>query len=271
MNSIYCPCPPTLAFTAASPDCAARLQWVSENAVAVEFSPDPERLDLLPEIILPFRQAGLPIRFHTRYFQYELGHADPSLASAALEVHQRSLVAMAGLSEPVVTVHSGLNPDQPVHMPTLVDNLSRLVEFAGKLGMIVCLENLRTGHSSDPRNIASWAAAAGAMITLDIGHALGSASVQSGSCTVEDFVDLFAHRLWEVHIYGREDESGHHPIDDMEPFEPIIARLLETRCSWWTVELQDADAARNTREMIRRSLQSRFQSDARTRANMHAV
>ncbi len=250
MPRSFFPHVPTLAFTASSVDSPARLRWVCEHAHAVEFSPDPEQLDSLPRMVGPFLEAGLSVRFHTRYFQYELGHADRDQARAALDKHKRTLSAMAGLGEPVVTVHTGLDPTQPVRVSRIVENLSRLVEFAEKLGITVSLENLRRGHSSDPGNVMAWASASGAMITLDIGHALGSDGVQCGRYRAEEFVDLFGPRLLEAHVYAREDAQGHHPITDMAPVEAVIEKLLQTQCTWWTVELQAPADALATRTLL---------------------
>jgi sugar phosphate isomerase/epimerase len=245
---------PALAFTAAASDPASRLRWVLEQAEAVEFSPDPDRLDRLSEMVHPFVTAGLSVRFHTRYFEYELGHADPVLAGKALEAHLRTLRAMSGLGEPVVTVHTGLDPHQPVHEPTFVENLARLVNYGKGLGISVCLENLRRGHSSDPANVLLWAETTGAMITLDVGHALGSEAARSGRCSAEGFVDLFADRLFEVHIYGHEDDQGHHPIEDIAPLSPLIAKLARTECTWWTVELQRPVHALDTQALLLKEL-----------------
>ncbi|WP_045220122.1 sugar phosphate isomerase/epimerase family protein [Desulfonatronum thioautotrophicum] len=245
---------PTLAFTASASDPASRLHWVTEQAEAVEFSPDPDRLDQLPEMVRPFVRAGLRVRFHTRYFEHELGHADPVRAGRSLEAHLRTLRAMDGQGDPVVTVHTGLDPALPVHEPTLMENLARLVEHGRDLGIVVCLENLRLGPSSEPANILHWAETAEAMITLDVGHALGSEAVRSGRCSARGFVELFKNRLHGLHIYGREDEKGHHPIEDIAPFEPLIASLPWTGCTWWTIELQNPAHAEATRRLVRQAL-----------------
>ncbi|GAB6058549.1 sugar phosphate isomerase/epimerase family protein [Desulfonatronum parangueonense] len=247
---------PILAFTAAATDPASRLRWVGEQAEAVEFSPDPDRLDRLPDMIRPFRSADLPVRFHTRYFAHELGHADPVQAASALDAHVRTLRAMHELGEPVVTVHTGLDPDLPVQESSFVENLARLVEHGRELGIVVCLENLRRGPSSDPANVLRWAETAGAMITLDVGHALGSEAARSGRCPGERFVDLFADRLFEVHIYGREDDQGHHPIEDIAPLRPLIAKLSRTNCAWWTIELQRPEDVLATRALLLEELAS---------------
>jgi sugar phosphate isomerase/epimerase len=241
---------PTLAFTAAATDPASRLHWVGDQADAVEFSPDPNNLEWLEEAIRPFLSKNHLIRYHARYFEHELGHADQDLADLALDAHLRTLRAMVGLGEPVVTVHTGLDPSQPVHESTFMENLARLVAYGKDMGIVVCLENLRCGPSSEPANVLRWAEWTGAMITLDVGHALGSEAARDGRCPVEGFVDLFADRLFEVHIYGREDDQGHHPIEDIVPFRPLMAKLLQTECVWWTIELQRPEHALETRALL---------------------
>lgn len=250
MNGSSSSSSPTLAFTAAATDPASRLHWVGEQADAVEFSPDPNHLDRLAEMVRPLLAQDRPVRFHTRYFEHELGHADPALADLALEAHLRTLRAMVGLGEPVVTVHTGLDPRQPVQESRFVENLGRLVAHGKDLGIAVCLENLRFGPSSEPANVLSWAEQTGALITLDVGHALGSEAACRGRCSVERFVDLFADRLFEVHIYGREDDQGHHPIEDIAPFRPLMAKLLQTECAWWTIELQRPEHILATRALL---------------------
>jgi len=232
------------------------LRWVEKHAHAVEFSPDPEQLALLPRMVSPFLETGLSVRFHTRYFRYEIGHADRHKAEVALDVHMRTLSAMAGLGGSVVTVHTGLDPDQSVQFSRIVENLSRLVEYADNLGITVCLENLRQGHSSEPHNVVEWATASGAMITLDIGHTLGAECVRNGRFAPKDFVELFSTRLHEAHVYGKEDFRGHHPITDMQPIESVIEKLLRTRCAWWTVELQEPAEAISTRGLLEAALRA---------------
>ena len=245
------PLPLILAYTSGHLDHPSRLRWAVENAFAVEYSPDPERLDLLPEKIQPFISAGIPLRFHARYPGYELGHADSREARKALEVHIRTLKKIRGPGEQTITVHTGLDPDIPVVEANIIDNLSRLVEFASKHNITVCLENMRKGHAGNPYNVLKWSLASGAMITFDTGHAFGCSMVLDSLISPLDFVDLFNSRIFEVHIYGKEDEKGHHPIEDIKPFEPLIDRLLQIDCRWWTVELHDPDEACSALSMIK--------------------
>jgi sugar phosphate isomerase/epimerase len=240
----------TLAFSADHPDSRARLSWVGTNAYAVEYSPDPERLDLLPEAVSPFLKTDIPVRFHARYFRYEIGHADRHEADRALEIHKNTLKTIHDLGQSVITVHTGLGLDVPVTEERIVENLSRLVELAGRLGITVCLENLRRGHASDPRKIIEWTNLSGAMVTLDTGHAMGCPMVLNRRMSAHRIAELFASRIFQVHIYGHEDHAGHHPILNIDPLKPLINSLLHTECRWWTIELHDPDQAMSTRDII---------------------
>jgi hypothetical protein len=87
------------------------------------------------------------------------------------------------------------------------------------------------------------------MITLDVGHALSGLHVQNGELAATDFVDAFAERLWEAHLYECETDR-HHPPQDMTVLGPIVDRLLETQCTWWTIELDDYAEALSTRVLL---------------------
>ncbi len=245
---------PILAFTADYSDSSSRLEQAAKASHGLEFSPDPLRPDLLPGSVLPLLRRDIPVRFHTRYFGWEMGHADRHEAAKALDVHQETIKRIHGLGEPVVTVHTGLGPAVPIRESHIRDNLSRLGEFAGKKGITVSLENLRLGHGSDPYKILKWAKASGAMITMDTGHARGCSMVRDNLITPADMVDLFGSRLYEVHVYGREDHLGHHPIKDIAPLQEMLTRLLQTDCKWWTIELQDLHQATSSRSILERFL-----------------
>ena len=120
---------------------------------------------------------------------------------------------------------------------------------AGALGITICLENLRSGPTSNPETVAEWARESGAMITLDIGHAVSCQRVKEGTLTPLDFVETLADRLHEVHMYERE-ENRHYPPQDMSVLGPIVDRLLDTQCRWWTIELARYDEALATRRLL---------------------
>jgi len=115
--------------------------------------------------------------------------------------------------------------------------------------------SLRRGPTSHPDNLVTWAHESGAMITLDIGHAVSCQCVQSGELTVLHFLEMVADRLCEAHIYERETDR-HYPPQDMTILGPVVDRLLATRCTWWTIELDDYAEALGTRTLLLDYLQA---------------
>ncbi len=240
---------PVIALTAKCHTYPDRLHWIAEHGFALEYAPDPESLARYPERIAPFLQAGLRMRYHGFLPGYEFAHADPEQARRGLEAHLSLLEVMPGRGEPVVTVHIGLRPDDPLDAARAVDHLSQLAERAHQLGITVCLENLRRGPTSNPETIVEWATAVGTMITLDIGHAVSSHRVLNGEISALDFVSAFAPRLAEVHMYETESDR-HYPPHDMSILGPIVDALVQTQCRWWTIELDDYAEALATRALL---------------------
>ena len=240
---------PTIALSAKWYTYPERFEWIIAHGFAAEYTPDPQALDALAEQVRPFIEADLPVRHHAFFPDHELAHEDATTAERALRLQMASLDAMCGHGEPVVTVHIGLNPRTPLDAGRAVANLTRLVDHAQELGMTVCLENLRRGPTSDPRTVLAWAQAAGAQITLDVGHAVSCERVRRGELTPLDYVELFVESLTEVHMYEQERDR-HYPPQDMHILGPIVDCLLTTRCAWWTIELDDLGEALATRTLL---------------------
>jgi sugar phosphate isomerase/epimerase len=240
---------PTIALSAHWHTYPDRFNWIAEHGFAIEYSPNPNALDALRRHMDPFLEAGIPVRYHGFFPNHELGHRDSAIAERALRLHLAALEAMQGRGEQVITCHIGLRHQDPIDPGRAVDNLAKLVEWARDLGITVCLENLRRGPTSHPETVLTWARASRAMITLDVGHAVSSERVQSGELTALDFVNTFADRLLEAHIYEREADR-HYPPQDMSILGPIVDRLLATQCIWWTIELDDPVEALSTRALL---------------------
>ena len=234
-----------------------RFEWIAEQGFDLEYTPGPEELDDLPRHVDSFVRRGLSVRCHGFFPGYELGDPDPGRAERALQLHRKTLAAMQGHGEPVITLHAGLDPGLEIRPRRLVDNLSRLAEDARRRGITICLENLRRGPTSRPDTLIEWASKAGARITFDAGHAISSDHAASGECTALDYLDRAAGYVYEAHMYGKEEEDRHHPIRSAEDIQPIVNRLAETDCRWWTIELDDYEQALETREILRSCLRAR--------------
>jgi len=241
--------PLTIALSARWHTYPDRFRWIAEHGFALEYTPNPEALDLLPKHVDPFLKAGIPVRYHGFFPDHEIGHPDSAIAERAVRLHVAALEALHGRGEQVITFHVGIHWKAPIVPVRVVENLARLVVHARGLGITVCLENLRRGPTSHPENVAAWARSSGAMTTLDVGHAVSCQRVQSGELTALDFVEMVADRIYEVHMYGRETDR-HHPPQDMTILGPIVDRLLATQCTWWTIELDDYAEALATRTLL---------------------
>jgi sugar phosphate isomerase/epimerase len=240
---------PTIALSAHWNTYPERFDWIVEHGFAIEYSPNPQALDLLPVHLDPLLKAGIPVRYHGFFPRHEIGQVDAASAERAMDVHLSTLEAMHGRGEQIITVHIGLDRQAPLDFGRVVANLTRLVERARELDIVVCLENLRRGPTSDPETVVEWARKSGSMITLDVGHAVSCQRVSKGDLTPLDFIEAFQDRLFEVHMYERETDR-HHPPQDMIVLGPIVDRLLSTTCTWWTIELNDYDQVLATRTLL---------------------
>lgn len=239
----------TIALTAKWPTYPARINWIYENDFALEYAPDPEHLNHLPQQIDPYLKLGLPIRYHGFLPGYEIGHQDSVEAGKGLTVHKQVLDQIHGRGEQVFTIHIGLNSRVSIDPDRALRNLQTLVDHGNSLGITVCLENLRRGYTSDPQIVADWAEKSGAMITFDIGHAVSCDRVQNGKLTALEFLETVSKRLYEVHLYGREADR-HYPPSGIEPIRDLLDCCLNTECHWWTIELDDCDEALYTRRLV---------------------
>ena len=240
---------PTIALSARWHTYPDRFDWIAKHGFAIEYSPHHKAFDLLPTQVDSLLEAGVPVRYHGSFPGCDIGHADAAVAERAVHVHLSALEAMRGRGEQVITIHVGLDQKAPLNPARVVENLARLVEYGHSLGITICLENLRRGPTSNPETVVEWARASGAMITLDVGHAVSCRRVRSGELKPLDFVEMFAARLFEAHVYERET-NRHHPPQDMAIIGPIVDRLLTIRCTWWTIELDDYDEALATRSLL---------------------
>ena len=240
---------PAIALTAGWQTYPDRFNWIRENGFALEYSPNPERLEQLPEHIAPFLGSNIPVRYHASFPEYEIGHQKDEIRERAMHIHRAALEAIQGHGQQVVTVHIGLKPEDNLNHEEALENLKRLVEYAARLDITVCLENLRRGPTSHPETIATWARESGAMITLDVGHALSSQRILDGEMIIQDFLGLISDRIEEVHIYERETDR-HYPPEDMTVLGPVIDRLLNLECRWWTIELDNYAEALATRDLL---------------------
>jgi sugar phosphate isomerase/epimerase len=238
--------PPILAGSAKWSHGRRRLEWLCAHDFAVEFAPDPDNLAGLERQIRPLVQKGHPLRFHAFLPGYEIGDDNPEAARRALDRHKALVAAVGAIQEAVITCHIGLTQGRRIDSRRALTNLGVLVDYAAAQGVVIALENLRQGPTAIPQRHLAWASMTGARITLDLGHALSANT--AGGMGIKEYIDAVADRLTEVHYYERETERHYAPTD-MSVLGPVVDRLMQTDCRWWTLELEDLAEMDATRRM----------------------
>ncbi len=236
-----------------------KFDWLTNHGFGMEYAPNHEHFNLTKEHLSSYVEKDIPIRHHCYLPGFEFGDIDAQNAEQALQMHMKAVDAMQGCGEQVMTVHVGLPPFIELDFGRVKENLIRLVEYAKQRGVTICLENLRRGPTSNPEIVLEWAELSGSAITMDIGHAVSSEQVGRGELNVLDIIKMFSHLLMEVHFYESETDM-HHAPKDMSVLGPVVEQLLETKCQWWTIELDAYDEILRTRTLIQDYLEAKVHS-----------
>lgn len=208
----------------------------------------------------------LEVRFHSAMNRVELGHADEAKAAEALRVQQELVALTARLGGRYLTVHLGLGRETTHNLSweRTVENLGRLRRFADDQGVGLCLENLAWGWTSRPNLFEKLVRLAGTWVTLDIGHARVSPSVESSLYDLSDFVAPHPDRVVNAHIYHEEREDAHvapSSLDDLETRLLMLDRL--PACDWWVLEIREEQALARTLEVVRDYLRKKHNGRVR--------
>lgn len=239
----------TLAVSAHWHKFPEKFNWIAEQGFALEYAPNPAHFDRVKYHLLPYIDCNVPVRYHAYFPGYEIGDPDHDRAEQAMKIHFQALDAIKGIGNQTITIHVGLTSGQELNHDKVMQNLSTLVAYGQECGIQICLENLRFGPSSHPETLLEWTKVSGAKITLDIGHAVSCDRVRQGDFTVPDIIDLFSSKLEEVHLYESETDT-HHAPQNLNVLGPILDRLVQTSCRWWTIELDDYAEILHTRQLV---------------------
>lgn len=233
-----------------------RFDWIAANGFGMAYTPEAMQLHRTEQHTASYLEKGIPIRYHGFFPGFEIGDADGKRAAKALTLHKKALDVIHGVGEQLMTVHVGLVPSIALDYQHVVDNLCRLADYAHAKGITICLENLRTGLTSNPETVVELAEKCNTSITLDVGHAVSCDRVVAGSVNVVEIVEMFAHALEEVHFYEYETDT-HYAPKDMSILGPIVDALCATECTWWTIELNCYEDILNTRRLVGEYLATR--------------
>ena len=211
-----------------------------------------------------FRSVGGLVSLHAPYTDLELGHRDAEYAAAALRVLKEYVDVTAELPAHHLNLHvgsHGLAPEECA-WDTLLRNLTALLDYAARRGVLLTVENLRIGLTSDPETFARLLRTTGAPACFDIGHAHGSDWVKLGRGSVVDVFRLIPTRIAAAHVYYTEIGDAHHPPGEVGDLAAALDALAETGCDWWVVELHTRESLEQTRRVLDQYLAGRRPSVA---------
>lgn len=144
-----------------------------------------------------------------------------------------------------LTVHSLAASDEES-----VEGVKELNKQALRKGVVISLENLASGWTSEPLRLLEFASATGVRLTIDIGHLNTSEAVRSGRYTRAAIVEMLGPFACAAHIYEHE-ENGHQAADDLLIMLDALHVLKLTSADWWVIELDEAGDFRKMFELVR--------------------
>ncbi|NMB12235.1 MAG: sugar phosphate isomerase/epimerase [Firmicutes bacterium] len=199
------------------------------------------------------RSAGVPSGFHGPCHDIELGHKDPRIAKTAVHYLKMYIDFIKAFQGTHMTLHIGSRSISMEEMSweNALLGLKEVAAYGREQGVVICLENLKQGWASEPERLAKLAEYSGASITLDIGHARGSAPLREGRVTLGEYIRPFAHRIRNLHVYEIETLAGkHQEPTSLDNIGPCLKWALEQGITWWVIELDDYDAMLRVKHLL---------------------
>lgn len=223
---------------------------LAEGYPGIDFTIDST--DLSPSVIKRLEEVIATDHFEIRYHcaaNIEIAQVDRNQAAQSLSFLQSTLERLEPLRPKYFTVHVGLSDGRDLSWETAVANLRELVEYGEKKHIEICVENLKTGWTSEPDTFKKLIELTGAKVTFDIGHANSSALVQEGKTTAVEFLARIKEYVVNAHIYEKE-EPHHIAPKDLDLISPQLEMLLQSPCDWWVIELSGEEMVSQTKDLL---------------------
>jgi sugar phosphate isomerase/epimerase len=195
----------------------------------------------------------LEVRFHCPFHKVDIGHENPDVGKAAMDLFQRVTKLVSKADGKFLTLHIGLGLDTTTVLSwnDTIRNLRDMVQYGAEKGVMVCLENLAWGWTSKPNLFEKLIRRTGAGVTFDIGHAQVCEAVTSQQFDAEDFVSPHVNRVFNAHIYDTEIPGvGHLPPQRLGDIKSRLDILKRIDCSWWTLEIRDVEGVLQTKQIV---------------------
>ncbi len=191
-------------------------------------------LERKKKIITSIEANNLEIRYHLPYSFFDIGHARIDVRNFSVLVMKRYLEFIKSLNGKYAVIHVGYYEE--CELKDCIDSLKITANFAKRLGITLCIENLLKGITTDVNNLYELLTINNVYLCLDTGHA--NVVNQYDNNYIPKLIELI-DKVKHSHIYYSEDLSFNHIPFSKETIQnsQILNGLLKSPCEWFTMEL----------------------------------
>lgn len=228
-------------------------EFAEQNKIcAIDWTMDPS---ISTDIFLNFMKEldGFDVRFHGKLVGMDLADEDGK-SNLCYNTYKRCIELVRLCGGKYLTIHLGLGVVSfyPSRLIEAVEKIKRLNEYAQNLGIIICLENLAKGWTSEPESFLEIVKNTGIHITYDIGHAKTKIyPSENGLLFYSKFIQDSKHLVKNSHIYDYEiPKKGHIPPKSIDNIKSRLDILSKTSCDFWVIELFSTKEILEVKDMI---------------------
>ena len=202
---------------------------------------------------------GFEVRYHCPWPHIDIAYADQR-AEQAMYIFGLLIGLISKAGGRYLTVHIGLGQStvEELKWEKAIENLSSLVLFGAERGITICLENIPTGWTSNPKMFNTLVKKTGAGVSLDIGHINACRAKEPSEKFFKLYVMPNKKRIFNAHIYYTEiPQYGHVAPESLEQiFDYLWLLRSVTTCDWWVIELSNPDEILQTKDLLTNFLHS---------------
>ncbi len=220
------------------------IEWDCEqNPISL----DEKELNFISTLI---SEAPLAFRFHLPYREIEIAHYDPFIRETSINFLKIYIDRIRKVGGKYFILHSGyLNEESSFE--NAVSSILEIRAYAGGRGFTILIENLTKGITSNPKSFLNLIKMTNAEVVFDVGHANVCAWAKDNRKNALDFLNEISVPVFHAHLYWYENEEEKHIAPEkIEDILPIIKKLVQNGCYWWTIELFNPSEVLMVKEML---------------------
>lgn len=220
----------------------------------MNFIPPTISTDRLDTILRIINEDHVSIRYHLPYSFVDIGHPSREIQEFSLATYKMYLDFINQLNGHVAIIHTGCHIDSSLN--DCINNIRILAEYAAQKDIIICIENLLYGITTNSRSLLSIISEDNVYLCLDTGHAH---VVGKNNCDLIPILWSAKEKIKSAHVYYTEKNYCHYPLDDNTINKSeLLDILVQSNCDWLTMELDMFSQQVEQEKIINRFMQTRF-------------